>query len=106
VLEVRHDSWLQKEQLDLMRAFGIGFVISQSGAGFPYAETVTGRNIYVRFHGPEQLYASSYSDEQLELFAGKFKNWAAAGHVVWAFFNNDIFGYAVKNAARLKELLK
>ena len=30
---------------------------------------VTAQHIYVRFHGPQQLYASSYSDEQLENFA-------------------------------------
>ena len=37
----------------------------------------------------------------LNAFAGKFKEWVKQGHVVWAFFNNDIHGYAVEDANRL-----
>jgi uncharacterized protein YecE (DUF72 family) len=105
VMEVRHPSWLQEESLTLMTAFDIGFVSSQSNGVFPYAETVTAKNIYVRFHGPEALYASSYSDEMLQGFARKFKQWAAEGHEVWAYFNNDIHGYAPADAQRLKQMV-
>ena len=79
-MEVRHQSWLEKESLDLMRQYNIAFVIAQSGISFPYAEIVTAQHIYVRFHGPQQLYASSYSDDQLEKFAGLFKQWQNEGH--------------------------
>ena len=105
VLEVRHNTWLGEESLTLMTKYDLGFVISQSGKRFPYSETVTSKNIYVRFHGPVQLYASSYSDEMLEDFAAKFRKWINQGHVIWAFFNNDIHGYALVNANRLEELL-
>src|SRR4051812_26364152 len=54
-LEVRHDSWLSKESIELMRLYNISFVISQSGIGLPYAEIVTAQHIYVRFHGPDEL---------------------------------------------------
>jgi len=84
-MEVRHVSWLEKESLDLMKHYNIAFVIAQSGTRFPYAEFVTAQHIYVRFHGPQQLYASSYSDEQLENFATLFKQWQREGHSVWAF---------------------
>ena len=30
------------------------------------------------------------------------KNWVKEGHEVWAFFNNDIHGYAPKDAIRLQ----
>jgi uncharacterized protein YecE (DUF72 family) len=63
---------------------------------------VTAKNIYVRFHGPAALYASSYSDKDLKYFARKFKKWVKEGHEIWAFFNNDVHGYAPKNALRLK----
>lgn len=102
VIEVRHRSWLQDESLVLMTKYDVGFVISQSGEKFPYAEEITAKNIYVRFHGPKELYASSYSDEMLQAFAIKFKNWERQGHVVWAYFNNDILGHAIKDAERLK----
>jgi uncharacterized protein YecE (DUF72 family) len=87
-----------------MKQYNMAFVISQSGTGFPYAELVTAKHIYIRFHGPEALYASSYSEEQLKDFAAMFINWKKQGHSVFAFFNNDIFGYAVQNAKRLIEL--
>ena len=103
-MEVRHETWLEKESLDLMKQYNIAFVIAQSGTRFPYAENVTAQHIYVRFHGPGQLYASSYSDKQLEDFATLFKQWKNEGHSIWAFFNNDVFGYAIVNAKRLMEM--
>jgi uncharacterized protein YecE (DUF72 family) len=105
VMEVRHPSWLQEESLTLMAKYDIGLVISQSGERFPYSETITAKNIYVRFHGPHALYASSYSDGMLKDFAKKFKKWEKEGHVIWAFFNNDIHGYAFKDAKRLLKIL-
>lgn len=104
-LEVRHETWMD-DGLDLMAKYNIAFVISQSDAGFPYAEMVTAKNIYVRFHGPARLYASSYTNEMLKKFARKFKDWMKDGHDVWAFFNNDLFGYAIDNAKNLKKMVE
>jgi uncharacterized protein YecE (DUF72 family) len=104
VLEIRHDTWLTDDAVNLMAKYAIGLVISQSGERFPYAEMVTAKNIYIRFHGPAALYASSYSDEDLNYFAKKFKKWVKEGHEIWAFFNNDIHGYAPKDALRLAAL--
>ena len=105
VMEIRHDSWLQKESLTLMTKYDVGLVISQSGQRFPYSEMITAKNIYIRFHGPQQLYASSYSHAMLKGFAKKFRNWEKEGHIIWAFFNNDVQGYAIENAKRLLKLL-
>lgn len=106
VIEIRHDTWLADDSLNLMAKYEIGLVISQSGNHFPYSEMLTAKNIYIRFHGPKELYASSYSDEELLMFSKLMKKWTKEGHEVWAFFNNDIYGYAPKDAARLKALLK
>lgn len=105
-LEVRHETWLEQEPIDLMKKYKIAFVISQSGDRFPYEEFVTAKDIYVRFHGPGKLYASSYSDEMLQSFADKFKAWQQDGHNVWAYFNNDLFAYALQNARTLIKLLE
>jgi len=105
-LEVRHDSWLSKESIELMRFYNISFVISQSGIGLPYAEIITAQHIYVRFHGPHALYASGYTDHQLKKFAVLFKGWKNKGHTIWAFFNNDVHGYAFRDARRLTMLCK
>jgi uncharacterized protein YecE (DUF72 family) len=103
-LEVRHNSWLENDSLNLMAKYDIAFVISQSGVKFPYSEMVTSKNIYIRFHGPAALYASLYTEETLQEFADKFNGWVKEGHTIWAFFNNDYFGYAIQNAQRLIEL--
>lgn len=104
VIEIRHGSWLEPDSLNLMTQHDIGFVISQSGGFFPFAEIVTGTNIYIRFHGPAALYASAYSDEDMRQWAAKMLQWSKDGYVVWAFFNNDIHGHAFHDAARLQQL--
>ncbi|RYY60389.1 MAG: DUF72 domain-containing protein [Chitinophagaceae bacterium] len=106
VVEVRHDSWYRTESLDLMRAYGIGLVIAESGGHFPYLEAVTSEEVYLRFHGPAALYASSYSDEQLQYYAALCRGWLGEGKRVWAFFNNDIHGYAWSDALRFKKILE
>jgi uncharacterized protein YecE (DUF72 family) len=104
-MEVRHDTWLAEESLTLMTKYDIGIVISQSGNRFPYSEMVTAKNIYIRFHGPEELYASSYSNKMLNEFGKKFKGWIKQGHVIWTYFNNDIHGYAIEDAKKLIEIM-
>lgn len=105
VLEIRHESWLEREPIRLMNHYNVGLVISQSGECFPYSEEVTATNIYLRFHGPEELYASEYTDEQLKHYAKKIRKWVKEGYSVWAYFNNDIHGYAFADALRLKKIL-
>jgi len=105
VVEARHQTWFDVDAISLLLKYNIGLVIAQSGNLFPFAEIITSNHIYIRFHGPAQLYASAYSDEMLTGFAEKMKKWASDGHQVWAFFNNDIHGYAITDAARLKELV-
>jgi len=104
-LEGRHTTWLEKESLDLLTKYNIAFVISQSGHGFPYREHVTSTNIYFRFHGPQELFASLYPIETLKHYARLFKKWRDEGHTLWIFFNNDFYGYAITNALQLEELL-
>lgn len=105
-LEVRHETWMEQAAIDLMRKYDIAFVISQSGVGFPYAEYITAKNIYIRFHGPKKLYSSSYTDAAMKDYARKIRKWAKEGHDIWVFFNNDWFTYAIQNAKTLMKLLK
>ncbi len=102
--EARNSTWYEEESLALMREFDIANVISQSSGRFPYSEAITAKNIYIRFHGPERLYSSGYTDEMLQDYANKFKSWVNEGHHIWAFFNNDNGGYALKDARKLREL--
>lgn len=103
-MEVRHPSWFSEESIALMKKYKISLVFAQSDR-FPYHEEITARDIYIRFHGPQSLYSSSYSDEVLEEYAAKFLDWAGQGHEIWAFFNNDVGGHALHNAEKLRQLV-
>ncbi|MFO8034730.1 MAG: DUF72 domain-containing protein [Candidatus Bipolaricaulota bacterium] len=105
-LEARHASWTEEQALDTLAAQGIAWVIADSGNRFPYHEAVTANFVYLRFHGPEELYASVYADEQLSVYADKAAQWLGQGYDVWAMFNNDTEAYAVHNARRLRELVQ
>ena len=104
-MEVRHKSWINDNFFDILTKEGIAFVIADSGKRFPYHEVVTSGYVYLRFHGREKLYASDYSDEILNDYAGKIRKWLKEGKEVWIFFNNDFGGFAINNAKRLIELV-
>jgi uncharacterized protein YecE (DUF72 family) len=104
-LEARHDSWISPEPLALLKKYKIGWVIAESGDRWASAEIITAKQIYIRFHGPDGSYASSYSDKTLKAYAGKCQKWLQHGHDCWIFFNNDIHGYAIDNAKKLRTLI-
>ena len=101
--EFRHDSWFTEAVYALLDRHGAGFVINDS-PHFPSVERVTGDFAYIRFHGPKRLYASSYSDAQLEDWAGRIRRYLD-DQDVYCYFNNDYHGYAIRNAGALLTLL-
>ena len=105
-LEARHDSWFTPEAISLMRHYDIAVVIADSGGRFPGAEVLTNSIIYLRFHGPDGHYHSSYTTAALTTYARKIMNWLAEGYQIWVFFNNDFEGHAVRNAEELKALIE
>src|ERR1043165_597999 len=105
VLEGRHATWFEEDALNLLAKHEVALVISESGDRFPYSEMVTAKNIYVRFHGAEELFISSYSDEVLEAYAKKFLGWKKEGHHLWIFFNNTMYESGLSNAIALKAMM-
>ncbi|MDP4275974.1 MAG: DUF72 domain-containing protein [Bacteroidota bacterium] len=104
-IEARHKSWFTDDCFKLLGQYNIALVIADSGKRYPYYEVVTADFVYFRFHGHEQLYASDYSEQELQDYAGKIISWLKENHEVWAFFNNDYQGFAPKNAKRLNEII-
>lgn len=105
-LEARHKSWLSDEAITLLQQYKITWVIAHSGNRWPYAETITAKHIYLRFHGLDGRYDALYSEKIIADYAGKIKEWQQENHTIWAFFNNDGHGYALQNAQQLITLLK
>ncbi|MBW2064367.1 MAG: DUF72 domain-containing protein [Deltaproteobacteria bacterium] len=101
-LEVRHQSWVNDDAFKIMERYNIAFCISDTAGRYPYIEVVTADFVYIRLHGSKKLYASCYSEEELKEWADKIRRWDRR---LFIYFDNDYEGFAVKNAARLKELL-
>jgi uncharacterized protein YecE (DUF72 family) len=89
---------------ELLREHNTGFVINDS-PHFPATEAVTADFVYVRFHGPGRLYASSYSQAELAAWAEKIRHHLASRDV-YGYFNNDYRGFAIANAKTLIELVR
>ena len=101
-LEVRHPSWAQERAIDILRDNNIALCISDTAGRYPYIEEDTATFIYIRLHGSKKLYASEYSEEELEAYARKIRDWSKD---IYLYFDNDYGGYAIRNAKRLKEIL-
>lgn len=102
--EFRHASWFEEGVANLLRQHGAAFVVADSSR-YPQAPLEPqGPFVYLRFHGPAALFASSYSQAQLEQWAARIRAWLGEGRDVYAYFNNDAGGCAVRNALQLREL--
>jgi uncharacterized protein YecE (DUF72 family) len=89
-LEVRHDTFLAPEFLDLLRRHRIALVVADTAGKWPLIKEVTTDFAYVRLHGDTELYASGYSDRALDEWAALLRGWAESGADVYAYFDNDM----------------
>jgi uncharacterized protein YecE (DUF72 family) len=105
-VEFRHPSWHVDEVLALLEHHGAGYCV-MSGAGLPCLLRATAPFVYLRLHGPDHdhLYGGSYSDADLWWWAERIREWQADGREVFAYFNNDGDGNAVRNAWTLRSAL-
>ena len=105
--EVRHESYFHEEFYALLREHRCGFVVADTAGKFPYAEEVTADFVYVRLHGSRELYASGYTDAELDEWARKIARWRSprggAGRDVYVYFDNDAKVHAPFDAKRLAE---
>lgn len=100
-VEFRHETWFNKEVFSIMGEYNIGFVIGQSSQ-WAQDKIITADFSYIRFHGPKELFASSYTKKQL-------LDWAefivSLKHLkkVYVYFNNDLSAKAIDNAFFLRK---
>lgn len=104
-LEVRHDTFVTPDFVDLLRRHDVGLVVADTAGKWPFLQDVTSSLVYVRLHGGEELYVSGYDDAALTRWAERIAAWADAGHDVVVYFDNDVKVHAPFDALRLAQLL-
>jgi uncharacterized protein YecE (DUF72 family) len=102
--EFRDESWFVPEVNDLFKQYNASLVLSQSDK-FPEIEMFNNTFAYIRFHGPTGLYSSKYADDDLKNWADRMKA-LLKSQDVYAYFNNDLSGYAIQNTQTLIDFLK
>jgi uncharacterized protein YecE (DUF72 family) len=102
--EFRHGSWFCPEVYGILEKHNFSLCLAHSSV-LPSVERTTAEFVYIRFHGGESLYGSNYSEGELRDWSERIGGWHKEGLDVYSYFNNDAFGFAVKNALTLRELL-
>jgi uncharacterized protein YecE (DUF72 family) len=104
--EFRHSSWFCNEVYEMVRTHNMTVCYADwPGLEIQLPDIFT--FIYIRRHGPttERVYTGCYLPQELEKDASFIKGQIEKGRDVFIYFNNDAFGYAIKNALELKKLL-
>jgi uncharacterized protein YecE (DUF72 family) len=108
-LEVRHASFCNAEFTGLLRRHRIALVVSDSGGHWPMLEEMTADFAYIRLHGGEVLYSSSYGPAALRQWQERIDRWRGgdgAARDVYCYFDNDAKVKAPENALELERLLR
>jgi uncharacterized protein YecE (DUF72 family) len=88
-VEVRHETFRSPKFYDLLREHDIALVVADNPGKWPIIEELTSDFMYVRLHGHEQLYASGYSDPELDEWAAKISSWVEQNQDVYVYCDND-----------------
>lgn len=117
-IEVRHESFVTPEFVELLRKYGVALVCADT-VEWPLLMDVTSDFLYCRLHGSEVLYASGYNEEAIKMWGKRVANWAQgreetegrhasdqpaskkAKRDVFVYFDNDVKVRAPRDAQSL-----
>jgi uncharacterized protein YecE (DUF72 family) len=102
--EFRHASWFVPEVYDLLRQHDIALVIGDHPERPFQPYELTTDWTFIRFHYGQRGRNGNYSERELEEWAQRIDAWRSRAEV-YAYFNNDWLGYAVKNGLWLRARL-
>lgn len=103
-LEIRDRRWYRDDLLGLLERGGVALCLHDM-PGSATEPRPLGPFVYLRFHGSGERYGGGYPHQRLRAWADRIASWTAGDLPVWAYFNNDIGGHAVRDAMRLREML-
>jgi uncharacterized protein YecE (DUF72 family) len=95
--EFRHPSWLCEPVYRILRRYKAALCIHDK---LDHPRLLTANWTYLRYHGGSEE-GGGYSAAFLKAQAAQIREYQAAGVDVFAYFNNDWQGHALRNAADL-----
>ncbi|MGD8376981.1 MAG: DUF72 domain-containing protein [Acidobacteriota bacterium] len=101
-VEFRDRSWLRDDVLQVLADHDAAMCIHDKIPDHPRERTAGWT--YLRFHGRD--YAGGYSHQKLSAEARRIRRWLAEDIPVFAYFNNDLGGHAVDDAAHLRRYVR
>jgi len=105
-VEFRHQNCFGEGMLKVVKKFKVALVFANSSK-YPAAPWIAPASfVYFRLHGPARMFASSYSGEDLKLWALRVRKYLRQGKDAYVYFNNDMHANAANNALLLQSLLK
>jgi uncharacterized protein YecE (DUF72 family) len=102
--EFRHPSWFVDDVYSLLRKHGVALVIGDDPSRPFQSHERTTDWTYIRFHRGNRGRGGNYSRAEIESWARRIAQWRRRTEV-FAYFNNDWEGYALRNAELLKQRL-
>lgn len=103
VVEFRDESWLIEPVFQLLERYDVAHCLHDMHP-LKIPLRLTAPPVYIRFHG-DITHFGDYPPATLKSWAKRISDWHSRRLDVFVYFNNDISGYAVKNAVALKQLL-
>jgi uncharacterized protein YecE (DUF72 family) len=74
-IEIRHESFLEKSFIELLRDHNVALVIAETARRWPMMHDITADFIYMRLHRDKELYRSGYQDKALTRWARRIRAW-------------------------------
>lgn len=98
--EFRHDSWFTSDVYALLREHDVALAIGDHPQRPFQSYEFTASWTLVRFHFGHRGRGGNYSDREVDTWRRRISQWRSRVEV-FAYFNNDWKGYAIRNARRL-----
>jgi uncharacterized protein YecE (DUF72 family) len=101
-IEFRHPSWFTNEVYALLRRHRVALVIGDHPERPFQTHALTATWTFIRFHYGKRGRKGNYSSAELDTWRRRIARWRSSVEV-YAYFNNDWSGYAVRNALELRK---
>jgi uncharacterized protein YecE (DUF72 family) len=103
--EFRHASWFAGAVRKMLEGAGASLVVAHDARSELPLPAPCGPVAYVRFHYGEKGRGGNYSKAELKSWARRIASWRSRREV-YAYFNDDMRGFAPANAAELSASLR